>query len=57
MLSVQRSTVTQVAGMLRAAGAIRYRRAQFTIVDRDTLEAAACECYGIIRAQFDHPLS
>ena len=57
MLSVQRPTVTQVASMLRAAGAIQYRRGRLRIVDRAALEAAACECYQVIRDQFEHALA
>lgn len=51
MLGVQRPTVTQVAGLLREAGAIDYRRGQLQIVNRDALTAAACECYRVIQAQ------
>ena len=57
MLSVQRPTVTQVAGMLRRAGGIEYSRGRLRIMDRNALEAAACECYGVIREQFDHLLT
>ena len=57
MLSVQRPTVTQVAGLLRAAGAIQYSRGQVRIVDRDTLAAAACECYRVIHDHADHLLA
>ena len=57
MLSVQRPTVTQVAGMLRRAGGIGYSRGRLRIMDRNALEAAACECYGVIREQFDHLLT
>ena len=41
MLSVQRPTVTQVAGMLREDGCIKYSRGNLSIVDRRALEAAA----------------
>lgn len=57
MLSAQRPTVTQVAGTLRAAGCIRYSRGQLRIVDRAALEAVACECYRVIRTQFDRMLA
>jgi len=45
MLGVARPTVAVVAGKLQKAGLIRYHRGQLTIVDREQLEAAACECY------------
>lgn len=48
MLGSRRATVTVSAGILQAAGLIRYRRGLLTIVDREGLENAACECYGVI---------
>jgi CRP-like cAMP-binding protein len=45
MLGVARPTVAVVAGKLQKAGLIKYHRGQLTIVDREELEAAACECY------------
>ena len=57
MLSVQRPTVTQVAKLLRAAGAIEYRRGRLQITDRAALEATACECYRVINDQFEHALA
>jgi CRP-like cAMP-binding protein len=53
MLGVQRPTVSVVAGTLQAAGLIRYTHGRVTVQDRRGLEAAACECYPIIRAHFD----
>ncbi len=47
MLGVARPTVTIVAGTLQKAGLIRYHRGRITILDRDRLEAAACECYRV----------
>lgn len=49
MLGVQRTTVTQVAGLLQEAGLIRYQRGRIAIVDRAGLEARACECYRLVR--------
>ncbi len=45
MLGVTRPTVTLVAGTLQKAGLITYHRGRITIVDREKLEAASCECY------------
>jgi CRP-like cAMP-binding protein len=48
MLGVHRPAVTIAAGALQKAGVIRYTRGKVTVLDRDALEEAACECYGII---------
>jgi len=53
MLGVQRPTVSVVAATLQRAGLIRYTHGHVTIRNRKGLEAAACECYGIIRGHFD----
>ena len=45
MLGATRPTVTLVAGTLQRAGPITYHRGHVTIVDREKLEAASCECY------------
>lgn len=51
MLGTRRSSVTVAAGMLQKAGLISHTRGSVEIVDRKNLEAAACECYGIMRRQ------
>lgn len=56
MLGVRRAGVTVAAGILQKAGFIRYSRGLVTVLDRSGLEAAACECYGIVRAHFDRLL-
>lgn len=53
MLGVRRQSVSSVARVLQQAGLIRYCHGQITVLDRQGLEAAACECYGIIRKEFD----
>ena len=53
MLGVRRSGVSVAAGALRDAGLIRYSRGAIRVLDRAGLEAAACECYGIVRRHFD----
>lgn len=53
MLGVRREGVTQAAGKLQAAGLIQYQRGHITVTDRPALEARACECYGIVRSEYD----
>jgi len=53
MLGVHRPAVTIAANTLQNAGLISYRRGQITINDPAGLRESACECYGIIEAQFD----
>lgn len=53
MLGVRRPTVSLTAGILQTAGLIRYLRGHITITDRAGLLAAACDCYQVIREQFD----
>ncbi len=53
MLGCQRTTVTLVAHTLQAAGMIRYRRGKVQILDADTLQEAACECYAQTRQRFE----
>lgn len=52
MLGVRRPTVTLVATSLQQQGLISYRRGYVTIVDRNRLEAASCECYATVKASF-----
>jgi CRP-like cAMP-binding protein len=53
MLGSTRPTVSVVAGTLQRAGLITYRHGHMTVVNREGLEAASCECYGTVRAHFD----
>jgi hypothetical protein len=53
MLGADRKSVTLAAQAMQAAGLIGYRRGTIQIVDRPTLEKAACECYAIVQARFD----
>jgi CRP-like cAMP-binding protein len=51
MLGTRRASVTVAAGALQKAGLIAYTRGSVTILDREQLEAAACECYEIVQRQ------
>lgn len=52
MLGVHRPTVTVAAGILQRAGLIRYGNGRVTVLDRESLEAASCECYAAVRGRF-----
>lgn len=51
-LGVRRAGVTQLLGLLQKAGIITIRRGMCEIIDRPSLERRACECYGIIAAEY-----
>ncbi|NEX64649.1 Crp/Fnr family transcriptional regulator [Noviherbaspirillum galbum] len=56
MLGVRREGVTEAAGKLQSAGLIRYQRGHITVVDRPGLEARTCECYAVVKKEFDRLL-
>ncbi len=56
MLGVRRESVTEAAGMLKEFGVISYRRGHITVLDRSGLEAHVCECYGVVKTEFDRLL-
>ena len=59
MLGVRREGVTESALKLQALGLIRYARGRITVLDRAGLEQRACECYAVVKKEYDRllPLS
>ncbi|OBK44067.1 Crp/Fnr family transcriptional regulator [Mycobacterium kubicae] len=53
MLGVHRPTVSETAQRIQEQGMMRYSRGTITILNRPALEEMACECYRIVRAEFD----
>ncbi len=56
MLGVRREGVTEAAGNLQNAGLIEYRRGHITVLNRSGLEKRTCECYGVVKKEFDRLL-
>ncbi len=56
MLGVRREGVTVAAGRLQDAGAISYVRGHIKILDRSKLEDTVCECYLVVKNEFDRLL-
>jgi CRP-like cAMP-binding protein len=56
MLGVRREGVTEAAGNLQRDGLIRYRRGRITVLDRKGLEQRACECYAVVRKEYERLL-
>jgi hypothetical protein len=53
---VRREGVTEAAGDLQAAGLIKYSRGRITVIDRPGLEQRVCECYAVVKKEFDRLL-
>jgi CRP-like cAMP-binding protein len=56
MLGVRREGVTEAAGRLDKAGIISYRRGRITVLDRPRLEERTCECYSVVKREYDRLL-
>src|ERR1044071_8137568 len=57
MLGVRREGVTHAAGRLQENGLISYVRGRITILDRSGLEATVCECYRVVKDEYDRLLA
>ena len=56
MLGVRREGVTEGALKLQQAGLIRYARGRISVLDRSGLEKRTCECYAVVKAEYDRLL-
>lgn len=56
MLGVRREGVTHAAHHLKLAGVIKYQRGEITVLDREKLEALVCECYSVVKREYDRLL-
>lgn len=56
MLGVRREGVTEAALKLQRAGVIRYARGHITVLDRHGLEQRSCECYSVVKNEYDRLL-
>jgi CRP-like cAMP-binding protein len=56
MLGVRRGGVTEAALKLQELGLIRYARGHISVLDRKGLERRACECYGVVKKEYDRLL-
>ena len=56
MLGVRREGVTEAALKLQKSGLIRYSRGRITVLDRAGLEARSCECYAVVKKEYDRLL-
>jgi CRP-like cAMP-binding protein len=56
MLGVRREGVTEAALSLQQAGLIRYTRGHITVLNREGLEKRTCECYAVVKKEYDRLL-
>jgi len=53
MLGTRRAGVSEAASILQGAGLIRYSRGHITVTDRPGLEEFSCECYGVVKVEYE----
>jgi CRP-like cAMP-binding protein len=56
MLGVRREGVTEAANRLQTEGVIQYSRGRITVLDRPKLEGSVCECYSVVKKEYDRLL-
>ena len=56
MLGVRREGVTEAASRLQKSGCIRYARGRIEVLDRNELEKRTCECYRVVKTEYDRLL-
>lgn len=56
ILGVRRASITEAAGQLQRDGLIRYERGRIAVLDRPALEGRACECYAVVKKEYDRLL-
>jgi CRP-like cAMP-binding protein len=56
ILGVRRASISDAAGRLQKDGLIRYERGRITVLDRPGLERRSCECYAVVKKEYDRLL-
>ena len=56
MLGVRRESITSAASRLQKAGVLQYHRGHIVVRDRARLEAQVCECYAVVKREYDRLL-
>ena len=54
MLGVQRTSVGMIANVLQNRGVIKYSRGKIEIKDMDALKGSVCECYHVVKSDYDN---
>ena len=56
ILGVRRASISDVAGRLQKDGLIRYERGRISVLDRPAIERRSCECYAVVKKEYDRLL-
>ena len=56
ILGVRRASISDAAGQLQKDGLIRYERGRITVLDRPAVERRSCECYAVVKKEYDRLL-